>query len=726
MSDVFYPDFRYMVGGSRRQIRKVVAEARSAVRREARRLAGHEHVLALSLGNEIPADVVRWIGTRNVARFVQDLSEVVHEEDPTRLVTYANYPTTEYLPLDGLDFLTFNVFLEDENAFRRYLTHLQHLAGDRPLVLGEVGMHAGADADGERRQAKAIDWQLEVALERGVAGTCVFSWTDEWWVGDKRVDGWRFGLTRADRSERPALAAARRWNTRGIEALRDRWPSLSVVICAHNAATTLDECLRHTCALEYPDLEVLVVDDGSSDTTAEIASRHPRAKLIRIPHSGLGAARNEGLRNARGVIVAYLDADAFPSPEWPYYIALGFDGRRVGGVGGPNLPPPDEPPGAQVVARSPGGPVHVLVTHDRAEHVPGCNMAFWRDVLTEVGGFDPVYRAAGDDVDVCWKVLDRGWEIGFYPAALVWHRRRGGLRAYLRQQRGYGEAEALVEARHPDRFGPLGTASWRGRIYNSLVPTPGRQRIYRGLFGLAPYQSVYRSGGHALDVGHQAGVPAALAALAAAPLSAFHPAFLLPAIIAVSAIAGLAVTDMARVRPPPGVARLRFRLAVAVHHLLQPLVRMWGRWTNGHIAGRDLEHPLLPGPARRAGRNVLLFPAEVSRPQLIAAAVSVLRRSGVRVRHASEWEDHDARLSSSGLVRGTLVTSHHVPDVVQLRIRPRLFLERLAVVAALAVALSLASVGLGALMVLAAGIDVLWGWWRSGPRAIHVLEGATG
>ena len=73
------------------------------------------------------------------------------------------------------------------------------------------------------------------------------------------------------------------------------------------------------------------------------------------------------------------------------------------------------------MARAPGGPVHVLIADERAEHLPGCNMAFRREVLEQLGGFDPVYMAAGDDVDLCWRVLDRGWDIGFHPAALVWH-----------------------------------------------------------------------------------------------------------------------------------------------------------------------------------------------------------------------------------------------------------------------------------------------------------------
>ncbi len=333
------------------------------------------------------------------------------------------------------------------------------------------------------------------------------------------MTGWGFGLTREDRSPRPALQVAAQWNQRTVRDLEFNWPSISVVICAHNAADTLDECLRHTCALDYADLEILVVDDGSSDSTPEIAMKHPGVRLVQIDHSGLAAARNAGFEAATGELVAYLDSDAFPTPEWPYYLALAFDAPDVGGAGGPNIPPYDEPPGAEVVARAPGGPVQVLFSDDRAEHVPGCNMAFWRLVLSEIGGFDPVYTKAGDDVDVCWKILNRDWEIGFHPAALVWHRRRKGLRNYLRQQREYGRSEALVEDRHPERFTPAGTARWRGRIYNSLTPSFMWQRIYRGPYGTAAYQSVYQGGGHFVDLVHQVGIPGAVMLLLTAPLA---------------------------------------------------------------------------------------------------------------------------------------------------------------------------------------------------------------
>ena len=701
LAGIFYPDWRYLLGGSRRQVRKVVREASREVAEAAGRLSGDGRILGLSLGNEVPADVLRWYGTEVVADTIRNLVELVREEDAEQLVTYANYPTAEYLPLESLDFLMFNVFLERRQDFRRYLTRLHHLAGDRPLVLGEVGFSAGPGANGEREHADVLHWQFETALERGVAGTCVFSWTDEWWVGGTPVEGWRFGLTDADRSPRPALETARRWNNRAVRDLEFDWPSISVVICARNAAATLDECLRHTCALDYPDLEVIVVDDGSRDATREIAQHHPQVRLVPIEHSGLSAARNEGLRLASGELVAYLDSDAYPTPEWPYYLALGLDAANVGGVGGPNLPPPDDPPGAHVVARSPGGPVHVLVSDDRAEHVPGCNMAFWKLVLTEVGGFDPAYRTAGDDVDVCWKVLDRGWKIGFHPAAVVWHHRRPGLRPYLRQQHSYGRSEALVEARHPERFTPVGTARWRGRMYNSLTPSLSSQRIYRGAYGTASYQSVYQAGGHLLDLVHQLGVPVAALLLLTAPFALVSWWLALPAVCAVVALSVLAAIDMRRTPPPRrrGSGRLRFRAKVAVHHLLQPLVRWWARTRHRHVARRDVDPGRdLPAAVRRVRGGIVVVLEDRPRSELAAALVDALRRRGIRAMQPSGWEDYDARLLLSGLVYGELQTSSHPEGFVQIRIRTRTRWQAIAVVVAAGLATTLVSPVLAALL----------------------------
>ena len=364
------------------------------------------------------------------------------------------------------------------------------------------------------------------------------------------------------------------------------------MICAYNAAETLDECLRHTCALDYPWLEMIVVDDGSTDATAEIASRHPRARLLQIPHGGLAVARNEGFRAARGDLVAYLDADAYPTPEWPYYLALALDGPNVGGSGGPNLPPPDDPHGRPRRRAVPG---RTRSTCSRPTTAPSTSpAATWRSGRSSSrrsGASTPSTRPPATTSTSAGRALDRGWKIGFHPAALVWHHRRPGLRTYLRQQRSYGRSEALVEARHPERFTAAGTARWRGRIYNSLTPSVAPQRIYRGIYGTAPYQSVYRGGGHLLDLVHQVGVPIAAVLLLTAPLALLSPWLALPALVALVGLLALGAIDMSRADPPAAPAGEGSGSAplVAVHHLLQPLVRYWARNRHRPLARRSID-----------------------------------------------------------------------------------------------------------------------------------------
>ena len=111
----------------------------------------------------------------------------------------------------------------------------------------------------------------------------------------------------------------------------------------------------------------------------------------------------------------------------------------------------------------------MLITDDRAEHVPGCNMAFRKHELAAIGGLNPEYTAAGDDVDVCWKLLDRGREIAFAHAAQVRHHRRSTVMGYLRQQRGYGKAEKTLAGPHRHRFNRMGQARWAGVIYGGAA-----------------------------------------------------------------------------------------------------------------------------------------------------------------------------------------------------------------------------------------------------------------
>src|SRR5262249_58321985 len=122
---------------------------------------------------------------------------------------------------------------------------------------------------------------------------------------------------------------------------------------------TIRDCLEAVTHLDYRDLQVVVVDDGSSDNTAAIAAEFA-VQLIQTENRGLSAARNTGFEAANGEIVAYIDDDAFPDPHWLQYLAATL-AQGHAGAGGPNLPVPGDSEGAACVASVPGNPPHVLL-----------------------------------------------------------------------------------------------------------------------------------------------------------------------------------------------------------------------------------------------------------------------------------------------------------------------------------------------------------------------------
>jgi GT2 family glycosyltransferase len=450
-----------------------------------RELGDHPALLCYAVGNEIPAPIVRWHGAKKIERYLLSLYETAKEQNPSLLVSYVNYPSTEYLQLPFLDLVCFNVFLESHTKFRSYVQRLQNIAGDKPLLLTEVGLDSRRN--GFEKQARLIRSQIWQSFRMGCAGLFVFSWTDEWYRGGTDIADWDFGLTTRNRHPKPALDLVRKQFSK-TPFRAGTWPKISVVICTYNGSKTIDQCLQSLLKLDYPDYEVIVIDDGSTDETASIAAKYP-VRLIRTVNHGLSAARNRAMTEATAEIIAYLDDDAYVDPHWLRYLATAFQETNHQCIGGPNVVPPEDGFIAQCVAHSPGGPIHVLLTDEEAEHVPGCNMAIKKTTLQSIGGFDPQFRAAGDDVDVCWRLQNAGYTIGFHPGALVWHHRRNSISSYFRQQRGYGKAEVLLARKWPEKYNAVGHTTWAGRVYQNVSLATGR--IYHGMWGTSPFQSVY-------------------------------------------------------------------------------------------------------------------------------------------------------------------------------------------------------------------------------------------
>ena len=567
------------------------SEARRAVRRAAERGRDHPSLLAYSVCNEVPADIVRWHGARRVERFLAELCDVARQADPGGLVTYANFPPTEYLDLSFLDFVTFNVYLHDRETFRSYLLRLQNLVGEMPLLLGEIGMDTLRH--GEVEQAEFLSGHLREVALAGLAGAFVFSWTDDWHTGGHPIEDWAFGLTSRDRSPKAAYHAVRevfKSGEGGLVPFLESAPRVSVVVCSYNGGRTLDQCLRSLREVNYPDFEVILVNDGSTDDTRDIAARFPEVRAIHQENTGLSGARNVGLRAATGSVIAYTDSDCMADTDWLTLLIHQLNRSGAAAVGGPNLSP-DDGRLAACVAAAPGQPTHVLESDQVAEHIPGCNMAYRREALEKINGFDPVYRKAGDDVDLCWRLQQAGMWITFAPGAFVWHHRRHTIGAYLKQQAGYGEAEALLRFKHPDKFNVRGEGMWRGMLYgeSSRGLRLSRSIIYRGTFASGLFQCVYQPG-----PAHWAMLPNTLEwHMVAGVLAVLGAAGWLQGEALAAGMIGLsllvAVLQAFQARIPSGQDGLQSRLLVAWLCYFQPLARSWVRYRTRLSAHRDLQ-----------------------------------------------------------------------------------------------------------------------------------------
>lgn len=639
-----------------------------AVRAEAARLADHPEVAAFLVGNEIEKTLARWLGPARVRDFLEALIETGRAAAPQRLFAYAGYPSTEYLLPRQADFIAYNVYLEDPAALRAYLLRLQNLAGNKPLVITEHGLDAARH--GEAAQAEALRAQRRVLREAAVAGEVWFSYTDEWQRGGRAVEGWQFGLVDAERRERAVCQAC----LESVEPVPNARPRVSVIVCTHNGGATLRGCLESLGRLHYPDLEILLIDDGSTQDIAAIARDFALVRRHRQKHAGLSAARNLGARLATGDILAYTDDDCLAEPDWLDRLVEAFDDPQWVAAGGPNIPPPPRNRTEAVVAAAPGAPVHVLLDDIEAEHLPGCNLAIRKDALQAIGGFRTHYVAAGDDVDVCWRLREAGGRLRYVPGAMVWHHRRYQARAYLRQQAGYGRAEALLMKDHPQRFGLLGGARWSGGIYGDQTGGDlAAGRIFHGPLGLGLFQGIYQAAPRCWAdwLGGLAWVALALLLLA----------LQLPAAAAGVAAASwlLAAARARQLPPPPFRLSLRERLLRLGLCWLQPLVRetarLLGMLDLGAAPGRGPCWTTSPAESRKwalpLGELSFWSESGPARAAFLSEFAAFVRSHHGAVRGDDGWQGFDLELRPEADLSPAVITveEYHGESRSLLRVR---------------------------------------------------------
>jgi glycosyltransferase involved in cell wall biosynthesis len=256
-------------------------------------------------------------------------------------------------------------------------------------------------------------------------------------------------------------------------------PSLSVIIPSLNGVDGVRRCLR---ALEHqtirPDLEIIVVDDGSTDRTGDVAAAHHAIVIRHSTNRGVSAARNSGIRVASAPVVAFLDDDCEPYPAWAETLLADYaDG--VVGIGGLIIPAPG--PGfvlGYLARHNPLGPQEIELASSTnvlyrfclylqrqwtatarvgrrpVMSFPSANMSVRRSALLAIGGFDERILFGSEDEDLCRRLMDEypGTDLEFDPEAQVLHHFRPSLRAMMRRRCAYGRGSAIMYHKWPDTW----------------------------------------------------------------------------------------------------------------------------------------------------------------------------------------------------------------------------------------------------------------------------------
>ncbi|QNJ96585.1 mycofactocin biosynthesis glycosyltransferase MftF (plasmid) [Mycolicibacterium fluoranthenivorans] len=251
------------------------------------------------------------------------------------------------------------------------------------------------------------------------------------------------------------------------------------------------------------DLPVVIVDDGSAHMIdpADLGNPGADVKVIRHRRSrGPAAARNTGLAACHTEYVAFLDSDVVPRPGWLEAVLRHFSDPGVA-LAAPRIEALSGAGGA--VARYEairssldlGIRESPVIPYGPVSYVPAAAIVGRRAVLVELGGFDEALKS-GEDVDLCWRLVDRGARLRYDPSAVVAHDHRVSLRKWLARKAFYGTSAAPLWRRHPDKIAPLMLSRWTlamwlliatglrpGWVMAALIAAAGGRRTADALAG---------------------------------------------------------------------------------------------------------------------------------------------------------------------------------------------------------------------------------------------------
>jgi len=209
-------------------------------------------------------------------------------------------------------------------------------------------------------------------------------------------------------------------------------PFASVIIITRNRPKILADCLDNLAKQTYVDFETIVIDSSDNYATRDLLSAWPAVRYLSIwdGRNNMPAARNLGLSNALGDIVAFIDDDSMVFPVWLESIVSGFSEDAIGGVGGRiiNKNITVAVNDTRIGQVLPDGKVIENFSKDiknpiLVEWFGGCNMSFRKSILNKLDGFDSKYGGNNsyEDVDISARVRNAGYKLMLIPSAVVDH-----------------------------------------------------------------------------------------------------------------------------------------------------------------------------------------------------------------------------------------------------------------------------------------------------------------
>lgn len=244
---------------------------------------------------------------------------------------------------------------------------------------------------------------------------------------------------------------------RSIQEQPTALPEVSIVIPVMNRADELRRCLTSLTRLTYPQdkLQIIVVDDGSSDDSPAVALEFG---ALLVPSGGTGrgpaAARNVGAARATGEILAFIDSDCTASAGWLNELIPPFNDPAMAATGGQVDGMCTESPvdryEAVMSSLSVSSRERTGSGGTDTFYLPSCNLLVRRSAFRSAGGFEDGMHV-GEDVDLTWRLRDRGWTICYLPAGNILHEHRSSIRSFMSRRFDYGTSEGILQVLHPTR-----------------------------------------------------------------------------------------------------------------------------------------------------------------------------------------------------------------------------------------------------------------------------------